>query len=290
MLSYAAKTNLGNQRENNEDCYLACPELCLWVMADGVGGQDAGEVASKIACNVIKSEVAEGRGLVEAVSVAHQTIKQSPKQGIGKEGMATTVVVLLIHGDEYQVAWVGDSRAYLWNGGQLRQLSHDQSLVQRLVDEKIISAAEALHHPRRNLVIQALGQKNLDTVEVETVVGRFNNGDKIILCSDGLTDYVEDKQIAGLLTAYDDNQELVEQLVSAALAAQGKDNITVLAIDMSAKGINSTKQLSVDQVERALKEQRATKYATKYATRPTRKWWWLLPFVIAGAVVGLWIN
>ncbi|WP_101758307.1 PP2C family serine/threonine-protein phosphatase [Oceanicoccus sp. KOV_DT_Chl] len=244
MLSYAAKTDVGNKRSNNEDCYLASPELSLWIMADGVGGQDAGEVASQIVCNVIKSEVQAGQGLEDAIQMSHQAVKASPAEGVGQPGMASTVVALLVHGSDYQVSWVGDSRAYLWSAGELSQLTHDQSLVQRLLDEHVITEEQAANHPRRNLVIQALGQEGLESVEVETVRGRFNENDIILLCSDGLSDYVSDTDIASILQAATDQQAAVDQLVTAALATEGKDNITVLAIHMKELARQETLQMA----------------------------------------------
>ena len=243
MLSYAAKTDVGNRRDNNEDCYLASPELSLWVMADGVGGHDAGEIASKIACDVIKSKVEEGQALAGAIDDAHQAIKSSSEQGVGRPGMATTVVVLLVKDNLYQIAWVGDSRGYLWRDKNLLQLTHDQSLVQRLLDENLITQEEAYHHPRRNLVTQALGQDSLNNVEVEVVEGEFKDGDKIILCSDGLTDYIRDTQITQLLIDNNDESVLVNELVSAALGTEGKDNITVMAIKHSAQEMNNTQSI-----------------------------------------------
>ncbi len=249
MLSYAAKTDVGNKRSNNEDCYLASPELCLWIMADGVGGQDAGEVASQIVCSVIESELRAGESLEDAIVMAHQAVKASPKEGVGRPGMASTVVALLVHGADYQVSWVGDSRAYLWSGGELKQLTHDQSLVQRLLDENVISEEEAQNHPRRNLVIQALGQENLETVEVETMRGTFKEKDIIVMCSDGLTDYVTDDELKTYLEQTQDEKVLVDNLVAAALATEGKDNITVLAINMRTKELQQTQQMKVVKAE-----------------------------------------
>lgn len=259
MLIYAAETDLGNQRSNNEDCYLAAPELCLWVMADGVGGQDAGEVASKIACDVIKSEVEGGAGLDEAVSSAHLAIQAAPEKGVGTPGMASTVVALLVHGSEYQIAWVGDSRAYLWSHDRLEQLTHDQSLVQRLIDEGVISEEEAVNHPRRNLVIQALGQEKLEAVEVETVRGEFNEGDQILLCSDGLTDYVSDVDIKQYMETCPNEKDLAKALIKAALATEGKDNITVVVVNMVALQMKDTQIINSSAMVQALGKQRVQK-------------------------------
>ncbi|MFA7554251.1 MAG: protein phosphatase 2C domain-containing protein [Spongiibacteraceae bacterium] len=249
MLSYAAKTDLGNQRSNNEDYYLARPELGLWIMADGVGGQDAGEVASKIVCGVIQSEIKAGASLEDAINMAHQAVKASPAEGVGRVGMASTVVALQVHGKDFQVSWVGDSRAYLWSDDQLTQLSHDQSLVQRLLDERVITAEQAQNHPRRNLVMQALGQQNLDAVEVESARGQFNEKDVILLCSDGLSDYVSDEKIIQILRSTSDENALVDALVAAALATEGKDNITVLAINMRPHKVEVTGQMKAIQAK-----------------------------------------
>ena len=232
MLNSAAKTDLGHARRNNEDCYLVCPDLSLWIMADGVGGHDAGEVASQIACDTIKSEVEKEQELVTAINTAHQSIKHSfEHEGVGRPGMASTVVAMLLRNNQYQIAWVGDSRAYLWRDGKLTQLTHDQSLVQRMIDEKIITPQQARTHPKRNLVTQALGQQSVRELDVEVIEGELKSGDKILLCSDGLTDYVTDEEIAQLFDNNSDHQILVDELVSAALAASGKDNITVVAVN-----------------------------------------------------------
>lgn len=270
MLSYAAKTDVGNKRSNNEDCYLASPELSLWIMADGVGGQDAGEVASQIVCNVIKSEIQSGQSLEDAIQMAHQAVKVSPAEGVGQSGMASTVVAMLVHGSDYQISWVGDSRAYLWRAGEISQLTHDQSLVQRLVDENVITAEQALDHPRRNLVIQALGQENLTAVEVETVRGTFEENDQILLCSDGLSDYVSDQAIADIVTVGPDLQTTVDKLISAALATEGKDNITVLAVNMKEMERQETLQMSAVN---------AQGNSTDNLDKPT----W--PWVLAAAVI-----
>lgn len=288
MLSYAAKTDIGNQRGNNEDCYLADPSLNLWVMADGVGGEDAGEVASQIVCNVIQSEIKLGHGLEDAIHMAHKAVQQSPEDGVGTPGMATTVVVLLVHGSDYQISWVGDSRAYLWSGGELSQLTHDQSLVQRLLDENVITEEEAQHHPRRNLVIQAIGQENLDAVEVETARGKFKEGDIILLCSDGLSDYVSDEEIKRLLVETSDEQELVDRLVAAALATEGKDNITVLAVNMKENKVQDTqrmKALNAEQNSTESEENGKTSKQPGTATNSGGLLKWLLPLSIAGGVL-----
>ena len=286
MLSYAAKTDIGNQRSNNEDCFLADPQLNLWVMADGVGGHDAGEVASQIVCNVIKSEIELNHGLEDAINMAHQAVKASPNDGVGKLGMASTVVTLLVHGSDFQVSWVGDSRAYLWSEGVLSQLTHDQSLVQRLIDEDVITEEEAQNHPRRNLVIQAIGQENLEAVEVETARGTFKENDLILLCSDGLTDYVSDDEIKAFMTNASNEDELVNNLVQAALATEGKDNITVLAVKMKENKIDDTQKMRALKREEDASQKKDSEQPAEVANGG-HILKWLAPIALIG--LALWL-
>lgn len=244
MLTYAAKSDLGHDRENNEDQFLALPEQMVWVLADGVGGQDAGEVASELVCKRIGDELSANHSLESAIQLAHDDILNAPSQGVGKPGMASTVVALQVHDHAYQISWVGDSRAYLWGHDRLVQISRDQSLVQRLVDEGVISVDEAFDHPRRNMLLQAIGQENIDKLEIDSVRADFEEGDKIILCSDGLSDYVSEESIVEILNSSNDDQVLVDALVAKALENQGKDNITVVVVSLSRKAVHHTQLMS----------------------------------------------
>jgi len=256
MLTYAAKTDLGNQRENNEDAFLARAQHGLWILADGVGGLDAGEIASDIACKSIADAVIAGESVEDAIQSAHRDIIDAPTTGVGQRGMASTIVVLLVHGDTYQISWVGDSRAYLWGSGgdrqnaELKQLSKDQSLVQRLLDEGVITAEQAVDHPRKNLVLQALGQPDLSKLEVETVRGQFSQDDQLLLCSDGLSDYVSDKDISALLSANESTENKVNALVSRALRNEGKDNITAILVDLTTQDLASTQEVEAVSIAR----------------------------------------
>lgn len=256
MLSYAAKSDLGNGRENNEDQYLALPEQMAWVLADGVGGQDAGEVASELVCKRIGEELSANHSLESAIQLSHNDVLNAPSQGIGKPGMASTVVALQVHDHAYQVSWVGDSRAYLWGHDKLVQISRDQSLVQRLVDEGVISVEEAFDHPRKNMLLQAIGQENIEQLEVATVRADFEEGDKIILCSDGLSDYVSEASIIEILRSSDDDQQLVDALIAKALANDGKDNITVVVVTLSRKNIHHTQQMSLAALKNEMGQSR----------------------------------
>ncbi len=227
--SYAARTDIGRIREHNEDCYCVNEMLGLYVVADGMGGHASGEVASEIAVKAIEQQVKQGDSLVEAIELAHHAIVQGVKTGIGKAGMGTTVVAVLLQGSAYTLAWVGDSRAYLWHDG-LSQLSKDHSLVQMLLDSKQITEAEARLHPRKNIIYQSLGAMEVEQAKVSMKQGVLYKNQKIILCSDGLSDEVDAQQMSEIIARSKNNKELVGQLVAAAIDNGGKDNVTVIVV------------------------------------------------------------
>ena len=145
--------------------------------------------------------------------------------------MGTTVVAARVVGNRFEVAWVGDSRVYMWRDGQLAQLSQDHSYVQELIAQGAITTEQARSHPHRNVVTQALGVTDPRNLNVETMTGELKAGMQLLLCSDGLTEEVEDRAIAGVL-AHDDcsAQECVDSLVAAALDGGGSDNVTVVLV------------------------------------------------------------
>lgn len=228
QLTFGAATDVGKVRDNNEDCYLARPDLGLWLIADGMGGHDAGEVAAGIVRDYICDAVAHGKPLKTAIAQSHHAVKQAANNNIGSPGMGTTVVALRMHGIQYEVAWVGDSRAYVWSDGKLSQLSTDHSYVQSLVDSGAITREEMATHAQRNVITQSLGVSTLDDVHVDSVSGTLQPGSKILLCSDGLTDFVDDNEIEHILArTYESNQAQVDRLVAKALGNGGGDNVTV---------------------------------------------------------------
>lgn len=241
MLDYAAKSDIGCHRSNNEDNFAACPELNLWVLADGVGGQDAGEVASDITCRVIRQELTTGTSLEDAIHIAHDSVLGAPVEGVGRPGMASTVVALLVHGSSYQVSWVGDSRCYLWSQtGGLEQVSRDHSLIQQLLEEQYINEEEAATHPGRNIVLQAIGQENLQYLHVDSIKDSFEDGQIILLCSDGLSDYVKHEDIAAALEASSDLDVVADQLIAKTLANDGADNVTVVLVRLEHRALSDT--------------------------------------------------
>ncbi|RJP37700.1 MAG: serine/threonine-protein phosphatase [Desulfobacteraceae bacterium] len=227
---YGAGTDTGRIRSHNEDCFRAEPELGLWLVADGMGGHQGGEVASTIAGDVIVDKIQSGQSLVVTIEAAHNAILEAGRAGEGPAGMGTTVVALQINHHEYEIAWVGDCRAYLWNGAHLKQLTRDHSYVQYLVDQRVIPAAEADHHGHQNYIMQALGSTDPDGIRVDAIRDVLHRGERILLCSDGLTKEVSDADIAALLSTGLDEQETVDRLIQTALENGGSDNVTVVLV------------------------------------------------------------
>lgn len=226
----AYATHVGLVRDHNEDNCLARPDLGLWVVADGMGGHLGGEIASAIVIDEIERRVSQGESLADSISASHAAVIDAANRGDGQKGMGSTVVALRIDGTRFQIAWVGDSRAYLAGIHGLRQISQDHSFVQQLLDTGAISDEEAVVHPDRNVISQAIGNAGLGAVKVDSIVGQLHQGDQILLCSDGLTSEVEAPQIAEFLGAPGDEAQRVESLIAAALDHGGNDNVTVILV------------------------------------------------------------
>jgi len=227
--SYGAKTDTGLERELNEDNYFVNFDMGLYIVADGMGGHQGGEVASAIAVQSIAAAVQAGQPLAASIAETHDVILAAAKNGKGLPGMGTTVVALLMQGCNYEVAWVGDSRAYLYDGN-LHPLTRDHTFVQRLIDANALTPEEAKDHPDSSVVTQALGAEDLDAVEVDTLTGRIFAGQYILLCSDGLTSELDDDAIESIVKQGGSEQEIADRLVQSANAQGGGDNITVVLV------------------------------------------------------------
>ncbi len=231
MIEFGHLTHVGLRRELNEDTYYGDSELGLWLVADGMGGHEYGEVASALARETIVREIRQGTPLPDAIRIADEEIIRASRQRNDALPMGTTVVAARVLGRRFEVAWVGDSRAYLWRDGKLAQLSHDHSYVQELIAQGAISLDQARSHPHRNVVTQALGVTEPHALNVETLSGELLPGSQLLLCSDGLTEEVDDEGISRVLSHVECSaQECVDGLVAAALDGGGSDNVTVVLV------------------------------------------------------------
>ena len=228
--SFGYATSPGLVREQNEDSLCIRPDLGLWAVADGMGGYRAGDMASRITVEQLADDISNRMSLSESITKLHQKILNIAQTDATLESMGSTVVALKVDGNAFEIAWVGDSRAYLWNGRHLVQLTRDHSYVQSLVEAGTITAAEAEIHPERHAITQALGGEGIAAVEVETINGIFKDPDMVLLCSDGLTNEVGDDAISLILAHAGSEQMKAEQLIDKAEQNGGADNISVILV------------------------------------------------------------
>ena len=245
-----AQTDIGRKRSHNEDCYAADPALGLYVVCDGMGGGNAGEVASHMAIDAILAHVkaeaqrgsVAGRGtvnrnvspvtnqLADAVRAANETVYRASWEQAKYAGMGTTVVAARLTERHVSVAHVGDSRLYLIRNGAIQTLTSDHSWVAEQVEKGYMTEEEAERSPRRNIVTRALGVES--AVDIDLAEIPIANGDLLLLCSDGLTRGVRCRDILNTLEAPGDLCVKVQRLVSQANDAGGDDNITVLLVSV----------------------------------------------------------
>jgi PPM family protein phosphatase len=242
-LDYALKTHAGQVRPLNEDAVGADPDSGLFILADGLGGYNAGEIASTMAVSTLLAELPadlevarQGTApfdphvvLRDRLIAMNSTIFRAALNSSAFEGMATTIVVAWLLGDRLWVAHTGDSRLYRLRGGQLEQLTRDHSFSQELLDAGMVTEEEARLLPAKNLVTRALGA----SAEVDPEVRDYalQSGDIVMMCSDGLTEMISYAEIAEqLLAAKGDVQESARRLVDMANEAGGRDNVSVVVV------------------------------------------------------------
>lgn len=246
---WAAVTDIGRVRTHNEDSVLAQPPL--FVVADGLGGHEAGEVASSIAVETLRDHAprrADASALARAVRAANREVIRAAKEGVGRSGMGTTLTAAIVEGGTIAIAHVGDSRAYLLHAGSLRRLSDDHSMVADMIRRGQLTEADARVHPNRSVITRALGTDSnmvADTYEIDA-----STGDRLLLCSDGLTGMLEDSRIAELLGGYSDPGIAASELIAAANEAGGHDNISVVVVDIEAGAKTGT---GVREADRSLR-------------------------------------
>jgi PPM family protein phosphatase len=235
--AYARASDTGKKRRRNEDSYVVAPPL--FAVADGMGGAQAGEVASKLAAAALKDtdsgSTSGQERVVSLIQEANRRVYARANTDPATSGMGTTMTVALVEGQMVTIGHVGDSRAYLVRAGRLEQLTEDHSLVNELLKSGKLSPQEAETHPQRSVITRAVGTD--PDVDVDAFSVDALEGDVFPLCSDGLTDMVDDDGILDVVERYhDDLDRVAKSLVSAANRGGGEDNITVIAFTMTAEG------------------------------------------------------
>jgi protein phosphatase len=243
------KTDTGRARAENEDNAYARPPL--YVVADGMGGAQAGEVASALAVEEFRGGlVAQGtpeQRLTERVQAANRRIYETAHRKLEHEGMGTTLTAVYLDDSNLAVAHVGDSRAYIFRDGELIRLTHDHSLVEELIRRGKLTPEQAAAHPQRSIITRALGIE--PEVEVDTWTYPMRAGDVVLLCSDGLTSMVQESRIAAILAEQPDLDAAGERLIADANEAGGRDNITVVLFrleDVDASDVRAEEATAVD--------------------------------------------
>jgi serine/threonine protein phosphatase PrpC len=232
----ASRTDVGLKRKINEDSLLAAPERNLWAVADGMGGHEAGEVASAMVVEALDRLPATGdldqlaANAVESLRDVNAGLIQLARAKDSSRSIGTTVVGLALSGGSYRCFWAGDSRGYLLRDGMIRRLTRDHSLVQTLVDTGMLKPEEAERHENSNVITRAVGVS--ETLDVDIVSGDARAGDQFLLASDGLTRVVEDSEIAAEL-GRGDPADAAERLVQTVLARGAPDNVSVIVIRLA---------------------------------------------------------
>lgn len=231
LLGFGSRTDIGCVRKHNEDSLVVSPPL--YAVADGMGGHAAGEVASEIAVNTLIEHAPssiDAEALSNAVMSANREVIAASQDGRGREGMGTTMTAAMLEGERLVIAQVGDSRAYLLHKDELQQLTRDHSLMADMIEAGQLTEEEARTHPNRSVITRALGsdinmQADLYEINVET-------GDRLLLCSDGLSTMITNDEIKDVLMRIGDAQRCANMLVNKAISAGGHDNITVVVVDV----------------------------------------------------------
>ncbi|MFN4291748.1 MAG: PP2C family protein-serine/threonine phosphatase [Permianibacter sp.] len=239
-----ALTDVGRVRTGNEDCVYADPGGRFALLADGMGGANAGEVASHMAVDTIRARLTAAMAHAElpivdelqeqlliGIEEAQRQIRTRAQRDAACVGMGTTVVAVVLAADQLIVAHVGDSRLYRWRAGEFRALTKDHSLVQLHVDQGLLTADEARSSSQKNILLQVLGSEQMPVIA--TAVHELQDGDRYLLCSDGLNDLLSDQEIGTLLgNSWMGQKERAQALVDAANQLGGRDNVSVVLVDV----------------------------------------------------------
>jgi serine/threonine protein phosphatase PrpC len=250
LAGFAGATDTGRKRRRNEDAYVIAPPL--FAVADGMGGAQAGEIASKLAATVLEDTDSGGLSgrerVTSLIQEANTRVYERSNTDPSASGMGTTMTIALVEDHQVTIGHVGDSRAYLGRGGRLEQITEDHSLVNELMKSGKLSPEEAETHPQRSVITRALGTD--PDVDVDAFTIETENGDVFLLCSDGLTAMVADEEILGVLERHrDDLKRMAKSLVSAANRGGGEDNITVVAFAIARDDGADTEEMPVVEAD-----------------------------------------
>jgi protein phosphatase len=238
MTTTGAATHPGRVRQHNEDKYLVLPDSGVWAVADGMGGHEAGSLASATVADALRSIGSPASApdllarLEDRILRANRRLKEIARERGGNAVVGSTIAALLVFDRHYAVVWSGDSRLYRIRGGQIEQLSRDHTEAQELVDKGVLRADEAKTWPRRNIVTRALGVHDVPELDIDH--GVLEHGDVFVICSDGLTAHVSDGEILDAV-ARAEPQAACDALVALALDRGGTDNVTVVVINHRAE-------------------------------------------------------
>lgn len=228
MLESKSLSHCGSVREINEDCLVDDLENGIWVVADGVGGNGNGQVASQIAVQTIERNLRQGMKLRAAIEHANETLREAMQDNPDLEGMATTVMACRFDAGHFEISWVGDSRAYLINAQGIVQLSRDHNLANHLYENGEITEYEAEKHSGQHQLTQALGQMDLE--KLPKVVGELHDQDCLLLCTDGLTGVLGDEEIYSLVHTPKSLEHVSEELLARVLEEGAPDNVSLALI------------------------------------------------------------
>lgn len=241
MPQFGSRTDIGLVRDHNEDSLTVTPPL--FAVADGMGGHAAGEIASEVAIEALVThapDVPDGDDLARAVVAANRAVISAARDGLGRKGMGTTMTAAMLSGRRLVVAQVGDSRAYLLNRHGLQRITRDHSLMADLIEAGQITEEEAKTHPQRSVITRALGSDPNTLPDIYEM--NVEAGDKLLLCSDGLSGMVEESLLQSTLERIDDPQKCVDLLVQEAIDAGGYDNVTAIVVNVEGNAAQQEKK------------------------------------------------
>ena len=260
-IEFGARSDMGRARQNNEDSFRVAPEIGLFVLSDGMGGQSSGEVASRLTSEAVITHCREaskypsvrfegrptagisetGNRLASAIRLANRTVHQAAQENARQAGMGATLVAVMLSEERAHIAHVGDSRVYRLRNGELELLTRDHSFIAEQVRQGLMSEQEANNSSLQNVLLRAVG---VDAeVEVEVNEELLAEDDTLLLCSDGLTKELSDAQIAKVLAETDDPQAAADRLVKLANDAGGSDNITVIVLRHASRLVGAFERL-----------------------------------------------